>query len=146
MPVAYCLMPNHYHFLIRQDGEQPAGLLPQHIFNSYVKAYNKRYDHTGTLFEGHFHTRHIQNYEHLMHLCRYIHANPVKDGFAAAPADWQYSNYLDWIGKREGRLVDRNFIKENFANQNEYKDFVLDYLRTRQLPDDVRVYINSFES
>jgi len=50
--IAYCLMPNHYHFLVRQDGDQPAGLLPQRVFNSYTKAYNKRYEHSGTLFEG----------------------------------------------------------------------------------------------
>ena len=50
-PIAYCLMPNHYHFLIRQDGDQPAGLLPQRVFNSYTKAHNKRYGHSGTLFE-----------------------------------------------------------------------------------------------
>jgi REP element-mobilizing transposase RayT len=36
--IAYCLMPNHYHFLIRQLGEQAAGLLPQRVFNSYSKA------------------------------------------------------------------------------------------------------------
>ena len=36
--IAYCLMPNHYHFLIRQDGEHAAGLLPQRVFNSYTKA------------------------------------------------------------------------------------------------------------
>ena len=36
-------MPTHYHFLIRQNGENPAGLLPQRVFNNYTKAYNKRY-------------------------------------------------------------------------------------------------------
>ncbi len=46
----YCLMPNHYHLLIRQNGEEPAGLLPQRVFNSYSKAYNKRYKHSDTLF------------------------------------------------------------------------------------------------
>ena len=49
--IAYCLMPNHYHFLVRQDGDSPAGLLPQRVFNSYSKAYNKWHDHHGTLFE-----------------------------------------------------------------------------------------------
>jgi REP element-mobilizing transposase RayT len=52
--IAYCLMPNHYHFLLRQDGEVPAGKLPQVVFNSYSKAYNKMYARTGTLFEGRF--------------------------------------------------------------------------------------------
>ena len=50
--VAYCLMPNHYHFLIRQNGDYPAGLPPQRVFNSYSKAYNKKYSSSGTLFEG----------------------------------------------------------------------------------------------
>jgi hypothetical protein len=58
--IAYCLMPNHYHLLIRQDGEFRAGLLPQHVFNSYSKAYNKRYDHSGTLFEGNYRVKVIQ--------------------------------------------------------------------------------------
>jgi REP element-mobilizing transposase RayT len=53
-PIAYCLLPNHYHYLIRQDGEDPAGLLPQRVFNSYSKAHNKRYGHSGTLFEANY--------------------------------------------------------------------------------------------
>ena len=43
MVLTYCLMPNHFHFLVRQDGEAPAGDLPQFIFNSYSKAHNKMY-------------------------------------------------------------------------------------------------------
>ena len=39
--IAYCLLPNHYHFLVRQEDETPAGLLLQRVFNSYTKAYNK---------------------------------------------------------------------------------------------------------
>jgi putative transposase len=53
-PIAYTLLPNHYHFLIRQDGEEPTGRLPQRVFNSYTKAYNRRYGHSGTLFEGNY--------------------------------------------------------------------------------------------
>jgi REP element-mobilizing transposase RayT len=48
--IVYCLMPNHYHFLVRQNGENPAGLLPQRVFNSYTKAYNKRYKSTAARF------------------------------------------------------------------------------------------------
>jgi len=52
--IAYCLEPNHYHFTVRQDGDAPAANLPQFVFNSYTKAYNKMYNHSGTLFEGRF--------------------------------------------------------------------------------------------
>jgi putative transposase len=112
--IAYCLMPNHYHLLVRQDGQEQAGLLPQRVFNSYTKAYNKRYDHSGTLFEGPYKAIHLKNESHLLHLCRYIHANPVKDGLASTPEDWPYSNYLEWLGERPGTLIDRAFVGEHY--------------------------------
>lgn len=82
--IAYCLMPNHYHFLVRQEGEYPGGLLPQRIFNGYTKAYNKLYEHSGTLFERRYQVKQVESESHLLHLCRYIHANPIRDGRLAA--------------------------------------------------------------
>jgi putative transposase len=140
--IAYCLMPTHYHFLLRQDGEKPAGLLTQRIFNSYTKAYNIRYKLSGTLFEHRFQAKAIKNTSYLLQLCRYIHANPVKDGLVADPADWPYSNYLEWIGERNGTLVDRTFVHDHFSDDADYKAFVLDYLRSRTLPEDVQRYLN----
>jgi REP element-mobilizing transposase RayT len=144
--IAYCLMPNHYHFLLRQDGEEPAGLLPQRVFNSYTKAYNKRYEQSGTLFEHRYQAKVIKSSNHLLHLCRYIHANPVKDGLVSNLSDWPYSNYLEWVGERDGTLVDRDFMQTQFSGFANYKDFVSDYLRTRDLPEDVQVYLSKIES
>jgi len=144
--LAYCLMPNHYHFLIRQNGEQPAGKLSQRVFNSYSKAYNRRYQHSGTLFEGAYRVKPVVQTTHLLHLCRYIHANPVKDGLVVTPGDWPYSNYLEWVGQRDGRLVERSFVQEHFDRPERYAEFVLDYLRTRQLPPDVARYLAQLEN
>ena len=107
--IAYCLMPNHYHFLLRQDGPQPAGWLPQRVFNSYTKAFNKRYGCTGTLLEGPYKAIHIDQESYLLHLCRYIHANPVRHGLVSDLAQWPYSNYLEWIDARPGALVPCSF-------------------------------------
>ncbi len=143
--IAYCFMPNHYHLLLRQDGEKAAGNVPQSIFNSYSKAYNLMYSHSGTLFEGRFRAKPVATTSHLLHLCRYIHGNPVKDGLVADPADWQWSNYLEWIGERSSPLVDCDFIKEQFGNGKEYKRFLFQYLQFRQLPDDVTAFLNDLE-
>ncbi len=143
--IAYCLMPNHYHLLVRQDSEEPAGNLPQLVFNSYSKAYNKMYSHSGTLFEGRFRAKVIQSSRHLLHVCRYIHGNPVKDGMVAEPGDWTYSNYLEWIEERPGLLLDRAFIKAQFSNAAEYKKFLIEYLNTRRLPDEVAKHIHEIE-
>ena len=126
--IAYCLMPNHYHFLIRQDGEQPAGLLPQRVFNSYSKAYNKRYEHSGTLFEGTYQVVAVESEAHLLHLCRYIHANPVTHGLVEDVKEWPYSNYPEWIGVRDGTLLDREFVREHFPSPQGHEEFVFKYL------------------
>jgi len=144
-PIAYCLMPNHYHFLIRQDGQHVAGLLPQRVFNSYSKAYNKRYEHSGTLFEGNYRVVHVESETHLLHLCRYIHANPVKDGLVDDVADWPYSNHLEWVGERSGTLVDRAFVEAHFGTPERYRAFVQDYLRERKLSDAL-AYLKEFET
>jgi REP element-mobilizing transposase RayT len=144
-PIAYCLMPNHYHFLMRQDGEQRAGLLPQRVFNSYSKAYNKRYEHSGTLFEDNYKVIPVEDQAHLLHLCRYIHANPIKHGLVTDPEGWSYSNYMEWIGERDGTLVDRNFVREHFQSAEDYREFVLDYILERELPKDLETYLNAWE-
>lgn len=143
--IAYCLMPNHYHFLIRQNRENSAGLLPQRVFNSYTKAYNKRYDHSGTLFEGNYRVKTIQSTPYLLHLCRYIHGNPVKDGFVRDPSDWIYSNYLEFTGQRTGTLYDPEFVKDNFGDAASYRTFVLEDLAFRNLPDEIGRYIDSLD-
>ena len=134
-PIAYCLLPNHYHFLIRQDGEQPAGLLPQRVFNSYSKAYNKRYEHSGTLLEGNYKVVPVERNAYLLHLCRYIHANPAIHGLVDDVADWPYANYLEWIGVRPGKLVDLEFVRAYFPTIDSYRAFVAEYLATRRLPE-----------
>ncbi|MEZ4517080.1 MAG: transposase [Chloroflexota bacterium] len=139
--IAYCLLPNHYHFLVRQDSDHRAGLLPQRVFNSYSKAYNKRYDHSGTLFESNYHVKLIAHPAHLYHLCRYIHANPVRHGLVRTVEEWPYSNYLEWVGERDGTLIDPAFVQEMFGSAEEYRTFVYEYLLTRQHPDEIQSYM-----
>ncbi len=134
--IAYCLLPNHYHFLVRQDGEHRASLLPQRIFNSYSKAYNQRYDHSGTLFEGTYRVVVVTDDHHLLELCRYIHTNPIKHGFVNDPGDWPYTNYLVWVGERTGTLGDRDIVQAHFPTSDSYRQFVTAAIPTpTPLPD-----------
>lgn len=122
--VAYCLLPNHYHWLLRQDGEIPAGKVPTRVFGSYTQAFNRAYERTGTLFEGPYKALAVETDAYLMNLCSYIHLNPVHHGLVNAPDAWPYSNYLEWIGKRPGTLVDRDLARETFATPQAYEDCV----------------------
>jgi REP element-mobilizing transposase RayT len=133
--IAYVLLPNHYHFLVRQDALPRASLLPQRIFNSYSKIYNLKYTHSGTLFEGSAKAKIVTTEAYLLHLCRYIHANPVLHGITRTLDEWPYSNYPEWIGTRHGALVNRAFITDHFSTPAAYREFVIDYLRERTHPD-----------
>lgn len=134
--IAYVLMSNHYHFLIRQDGDVPAGELPKRVFGGYSRAVFRRYAWSGTLFEGRFQAIHVTEEAHLRHLCRYIHANPVLHGFVATPDAWTYSNYHEWVGTRPGTLVDHDFIAANFPDRADYIHYVHELIAGRgRAPD-----------
>ena len=160
--LVYGLMPTHYHFLGRvkapsetsefsENSEVSDGISKavsksmMRLGVSYTKAINKRFGRVGALFQGQFQGKPVQSYEHLLNLCVYIHANPVKDGLVSLPENWEYSNYLEWMGLREGTLVNHEFIAENFGTPEEYKQKITEYIKTRYLPDDFRKYIQEVE-
>lgn len=159
--LAYCLMPTHYHILIRiktapltststtSHQHIPESTAFSHAMQnftiSYTKAINKRFERVGALFQGQFHGKPVTAENHLLQLCIYIHANPVKDNLVTSPTDWEYSNYLDYMNQRQGTLVCKEFITENFGTTKQYKQLVLDYIKTRKMSDQVQKYLKDLE-
>ncbi|GAB4459709.1 MAG: hypothetical protein Kow0070_15040 [Anaerolineales bacterium] len=157
--IAYCLMPTHYHLLVRvkqqkaetsevsktSEVSRAVSRAMQRFLISYTKAINKRFDRVGALFQGAFQAKPVASYAHLLNLCAYIHANPVKDGLVERPQDWMYSNYLEWLGQPDGTLCDKEFIAEHFETSEAYAAFVADYLSTRRLPEEVEKYLQALE-
>jgi putative transposase len=129
--VTACLLPHHYHWLVRQDGEMPASMLPQRVFASYVQAFNRVFKTSGRLFQGPYCATQVDSDVYLCYLCYYIHGNPVKHGLVATPEMWPYSNYLDWIGRRDDTLVARQFIRDHFETPEQYAMAVWEYLTKR---------------
>jgi len=122
--VAYCLMPTHYHLVLRAADERAPARCLQTLFNGYVQAVNRLRERRGPLCEGRYRRRSISSDEHLLQVCAYVHLNPVRAGIVASPEEWPYSNYLEWVGARSGTLVDRALVAELAAGYGDYAALV----------------------
>jgi putative transposase len=127
--VAYCLMPNHYHFLVYLRDETLSDAMKS-LSLSYTKAINKRFNRSGVLFQGRFQSIHVPQTNYLVNLARYIHLNPVKAGLVQQPGEWEFCSYLEYAGLRGGTLPKTEYIKTQIE-ESAYQQFLADY----NLPD-----------
>lgn len=127
---AYCLMPNHFHLVIRlrekyieseediKNGLEVSRKL-SHLFNSYAQAYNKKYKRKGGLFQRPFKRKRIESESYLLKLIHYVHYNPVAHGFVNNVEDWKFSSYNSIIsGKKQ--LISTSYIIELFNDMNNF--------------------------
>ncbi|MGF1516255.1 MAG: transposase [Nodosilinea sp.] len=121
--LAYCLMPNHYHFLVCLRSHDLSK--PMHAFSlSYTKAINRRYERCGSLFQGRFRAIHVDSERYLLHLSRYIHLNPVAAGLVQRPEEWEFSSYLEYADLRQGTLPNLEQIRDEVGTAKDYQVFV----------------------
>ncbi len=93
---AYCLMPNHFHLLLRQDGRGSIQKCMTSLALGYVKYYNKHYGQVGHIFQGRYRDRYVRDNADLMNLSRYIHLNPV--GIRGID-EYEWSSYRAYLGE-----------------------------------------------
>ncbi len=118
--ICYCLMPNHFHLLLRQDSDDPIYKFMHALHTSYSIYFNKKYNKVGHMFQGRFKQKEIDKDEYLSKVTSYIHFNPIKDGLVEELNNYKWSSYPDFIGIREGTLCDKDVILSK-ETPEEYK-------------------------
>ena len=141
--VCFVLMPNHYHFILRQLEDGGISAFMHKLGVGYTMFFNTKYERTGSLFQGTFRAVHITNNTYLLHLSRYIHLNVVeliqqdwkekgirnKEGARISLRSYPYSSYRSYIGKASSRVELKNdIILDQFKSSKEYEDFMLEWL------------------
>lgn len=124
--VSYCLMPNHFHLLLKQSQEGGVQELIRKMLNSYAKYFNTKYKRVGHLLQGEFKDVPIENEEQLLHLSRYIHLNPYVSGLTNDLDTYPYSSYPEYLGKTIKNLCIKESVLSHFKNATAYKEFVDD--------------------
>lgn len=120
--ICYCLMPNHFHFLIRQIREGGISTFMSQISNSYTKYFNTKYQRVGALLQGPFKAVHVETDEQLVHLSRYIHLNPIVSGLVKRLRTHKWSSYSEFINQTSIFCSISEIL--NFFPKSNYKEFV----------------------
>lgn len=123
--LAYCLMPNHFHFLIRQHQIRAMTDFVRSLLTRYSMYFNKKYKRVGSLFQGRYKAVKVNSEGQLVYLSKYIHRNP-----ATSPTgilDSRYSSLANYLGKRKQNWLQHGPITELFSkikNDLSYQAFI----------------------
>lgn len=126
--ICYCLMPNHFHFLLKQRQENGISQFIANFTNSYTKYFNSKHERVGPLFQGVFGAVHIDSDEYLIHVSRYIHLNPISS-FLIKPEDlenYPWSSYSEYLNLTSKYITIKEEVLNFFPSAEKYKHFVLD--------------------
>lgn len=141
--LCYCLMPNHYHFLLRQTSNTSIAVFMNAVQLGHAKFFNTKYQRVGPLFQGRFKAKPIETDEYLLHLSGYIHKNPVADltdsGNSKKPRHlllqklrtYPYSSYHEYLGTSSTNIAKTDYLLSYFSKTKPrftYQAFVEDYI------------------
>jgi len=124
---AFCLMPNHFHLLIKQVRDGGISKFMRQLSDSYTRYFNIKYERVGPVFQGAFKAVHVGTDEQLIHLSRYIHLNPltsfvVKEKYFT---DYPWSSLKNYLS-RNSNVINTKTILAQFKSVKEYLEFIMD--------------------
>lgn len=124
--LCFCLMPNHFHLIVKQDKKDGIRALMHALGITYSMYFNKKYDRVGSLFQGRFKAKLINSDEYLLQVSKYIHLNPQE--FSRKPLNtYPYSSYRFYLEGGPQNFIDTKTILNYFSYKNKnhsYKRFV----------------------
>jgi putative transposase len=102
----YCLMPNHFHLVVRSEHGGKLSRWMQWVMTSHVRRYHRHYESSGYVWQGRFKSFLIQEDVHLLMALRYVEGNPVRAGMVSSAKDWRWSSHRERVENRENVLLD----------------------------------------
>lgn len=138
--IAFCLMPNHFHFLLRQVQDEGIRKFISNFTNSYTKYFNTKHKRIGPLVEGIFKAVLVETDEQLVHLSRYIHLNPVSSFIIPVKNLEQYpwSSLREYLNLDSKPFCDKDIVLNLFPSAKDYYKFVLDQISYAQELDKIK--------
>jgi len=153
--IVFCLMPNHFHLILRQIKEDGIPKFMQKLGTGYTMYFNQKYKRNGVLFQGKFKAILINKDEYLLLLANYIHLNPMellesgwkKHGIKSRRKalefleKYRWSSYLDYINiKNFPSVINKNFLMNYYQNKKDYEKYLMnDLIRDLDKIDKIKI-------
>jgi putative transposase len=96
--LGYCLMPNHFHLVIRTHADGDLGRWVQWLLMAHARRYHRHYHTTGHVWQGRFKAFPVQDDDHLLGVLRYVERNALRAELVARAEDWKWSSLPGWQG------------------------------------------------
>lgn len=138
--VSYCLIPNHYHFILKQQQDCGISEFIKRLAGGYTWYFNNRYNRSGVLFQGKFKSIRVKSYSHLLKLMVYVNCNYEIHGLGKAES-WIWSSFPDVIGKRCGTLCNFDIIREEFGKPEDFKNFCAEIIPEIKINKELQNYL-----
>lgn len=151
--LAYCLMPNHFHLVLRQKAEDGISIFMRKLLTAYTMYFNTKYEHSGVIFQGPFKSRHIDNEAYFRYIFAYVHLNALdlfeagwkKDGVQDVEKarvfmhEYSYSSLADCLGQQrpERAILSFDSLPDFLREQNDLEDFLTAFYRGESLVEGV---------
>ena len=126
--LAYCLMPNHFHLLLKQTSKDGITKLMKQVINAYTEYYNKKYAVTGPLMQGRYKAVFIEKDPYLLQVARYIHLNPVVAQLAQKAGEYPWSSMKEYELSALDSICNKRIILSYYSSENAHSSFVNDYV------------------
>lgn len=127
--LTYCLMPTHFHILLKQKDPNGISSFVSNFTNSYTRYFNILNNRNGPIFQGRFKAIQIDSDEQLIHTSRYIHLNPYSSGLVKKISEvenYPYSSYGEYLGSHKSNYCNKKVILDYFKDIESFKRFVND--------------------
>ena len=124
--LCYCLMPNHFHLLVKQKEDNCIVAFMNALGITYARYFNKKYDRVGSLFQGRFKAKLVETDEYLLHLSKYIHLNP-EEFYKKSILSYPYSSYRFYVDGGPKQFIDTETVLSYFSSEHKnlsYRAFV----------------------
>lgn len=122
--IAYCLMPNHFHFLVKQAKPFALSLFMEQVCGEYGKTVNRLRGRIGHLFQRRYGIKWIWNESDVPVAASYIHQNPVKAGLVKIPDDWEHSSCREYFGFRPPGFLDLQETLSKLVGWQSYQAYI----------------------